>query len=322
MGKTRIEWTEYSWNPVTGCSKVSPGCNHCYALAMSRRLSHQPKYALATNLGPDSEWSGVLSCHPEVLAEPLGWKKPRNISVCSMSDLFHDKVPWEFITQVFDVMEITPQHTYQVLTKRPGRMAYFAENIWPRHIGADTGRIPETAWPWNVWAGTSVESQKYAPRLECLALVPAKVRFVSVEPMLGPVDLQRWLELGLQWYDDDGTKPERVCHWVVCGGESGPGARPMHPDWVRNLRDQCQATGIPFWFKQWGTWLPDEVFLTDTRSIEWLPAPLAWVEESGVVHRFGDHHRLDQMGNHVLMHKIGKRLAGAELDGREWRERP
>ena len=235
---------------------------------MSRRLSHNPKYALATKA--DGTWSGVLSCHPEVLAEPLRWKMPRRIFVCSMSDLFHSQVPWEFIVRVFDVMAATPWHTYQVLTKRPGRMAYFAEHIWPKQGGLwepvewtspSRARVmdkwPGTAWPSIVWAGTSCESQKYAPRLDCLARVPAPVRFVSVEPMLGPVDLKPWLGLhgnrdtdGLSEFD--APMPEPVINWVIVGGESGPGARPMNLAWARDLVGQCQTAGVACFVKQLG----------------------------------------------------------------------
>lgn len=268
--KTKIEWTDATWSPVTGCSKVSPGCDHCYAETMSRRLSHSPKYALATK--DDGTWSGLLSYHPGQLDQPLRWKRPKHIFVCSMSDLFHDKVPWEVIAKVFNVMAATPWHTYQVLTKRPGRMAHFAERIWPE-LGGDweplklraaddvwPNRVPGetwpgTAWPSNIWAGSSVETQKYAPRLDCLVRVPAKVRFVSVEPMLGPVDLEPWLTpcwLGADPRQTETDEPQRLIDWVVCGGESGPGARPMDLNWARQLLVQCKAAGVPFFMKQIG----------------------------------------------------------------------
>lgn len=255
--KSRISWTDATWNPVTGCSRVSPGCDHCYAERLTAgRLSKQPRYANLTD--QYGQWSGELRCHPDLLEVPLRWTKPRRIFVCSTSDLFHPKVPWEFILRVFDVMAAADRHTFQVVTKRPGRMAYFAEQVWPKQGGhwdpinpveAKRGVWPGTKWPAHVWAGTSVESQKYAPRLDCLARVPAKVRFVSVEPLLGPVDLWRWLT----WTGDDGMKepPQPpVLHWVIVGGESGPGARPMHEDWVRNLRDQCSSSGVAFFYKQ------------------------------------------------------------------------
>ena len=276
MGKTKIEWSEVTWNPVTGCSKVSPGCDHCYAETMSRRLSNNPKYALATKA--DGTWSGVVSCHPEALEEPLRWKRPRRIFVCSMSDLFHSDIPWDFIVKVFDVMAATPWHTYQVLTKRPGRMAYFAEHIWPKQGGywepvewtsPSRARVmdkwPGTAWPSNVWAGTSVETQRYAPRLELLARIPARVRFVSAEPLLGPLDLRDWLPgwcgagsthvphspAWAERYDIDWS-PVNPVDWVIVGGESGPGARPMDLVWARDLVEQCRVAGVACFVKQLG----------------------------------------------------------------------
>ena len=335
--KSNIEWCDATWSPVVGCTKVSPGCDHCYAETMSRRLSHNPKYALATKA--DGTWSGVVSCHEDVLDQPLRWKKPRMIFVCSMSDLFHSQVPWDFIVKVFDVMAATSWHTYQVLTKRPGRMAYFAEHIWPKQGGrwepvramlwkcacgwsgnsvdlrpnpsgintcpvcGGSGGLtatswPGTAWPQNVWAGTSVESQKYAPRLECLARVPARVRFVSVEPMLGPVDLRKWTCIcqPCTFPRPNQNRCGSGIQWLICGGESGPKARPMHPDWPRSLRDQCQAAAVPFFFKQWGEWAPRDTMIGD---------PFGFSDWSG-----------------QKMVKVGKKAAGARLDGREWREMP
>lgn len=268
--KTKIEWTNNgaTWNPVTGCSKVSPGCDHCYAEVMSRRLAHHPRYQDVTEIA--GGWSGAVKCWPELINEPLLWKKPTTVFVCSMSDLFHDKVPWRFICQVFEVMGQCKQHTFQVLTKRPGRMDYFAEHIWEDYTVEND--LSSHIWPSNVWAGTSVESQKYAPRLDCLARVPAKVRFVSVEPMLGAVDLTWWLRTidrddpgdRAYWLKDplaatlkelgarEGTLfgGRRLLDWVICGGESGSRARPMHPDWVRSIRDQCVSAGVPFFYKQ------------------------------------------------------------------------
>lgn len=242
MGKTKIEWTTHTWNPVTGCTKVSPGCDNCYAEKMSNRLQHHQKYAGVVGAG---RWTGLVKVHPEELDRPLCWKEHRRIFVCSMSDLFHSAVPWDFIAKVFDVMAASPWHTYQVLTKRPGRMAHFAEHIWPWG-----------AWPAHVWAGTSVESQKYARRLDCLSRVPAKVRFVSAEPLLGPLRLGQWLhdDKRCGYYCDPAVG--HVDHyppplsWVICGGESGPGARPMNLEWVRGIRDQCQQAGVPFFYKQ------------------------------------------------------------------------
>jgi protein gp37 len=216
-----IEWTEETWNPTTGCDKMSPGCENCYALTLARRLKEmgQPKYQ---NDG-DPKRSGpgfALTLHQDTLTIPLRWKSPKKIFVDSMSDLFHHDVPLAYLQRVFSVMERTPRHTYQILTKRAKRLASIA---------------PVLPWPPNVWMGVSVEKQDYAFRVEELRKVPSAVRFVSVEPMLGPVNLD------LKGID-----------WVVGGGESGANARPMEITWIRSLRDDCVAEGVAFFFKQWG----------------------------------------------------------------------
>ncbi len=245
--KSSIEWTRgddgsagATWNPVTGCTKVSEGCDHCYAATLARRLKAMgnPRYQLD---GPDGPGFGV-TLHPDKLTEPLSWRKPRRVFVNSMSDLFHDQVPDEFIAAVFQVMARTPRHTYQVLTKRPGRMASFVarwmdDACWPE-TGCPIFGNERTPLP-NVWLGTSVEDQRWVTvRLAKLAQTPAVVRFASCEPLLGRLDLRWWLAGGLEW--------------VIAGGESGLGHRPVDPAWVRDLRDQCQAARVPFFFKQWG----------------------------------------------------------------------
>ncbi len=215
--KTHIEWTNATWNPVTGCTKVSPGCDHCYAKRLTERFGRGPFDRVATHL--------------ERLTEPSRWRRPQMVFTCSMSDLFHPNVPWAFTLAVFSVMEETPQHTYQVLTKRPGRMAYFASNVLKSQ-----GRN----WPSNVWAGTSVEAQRFVPRLDLLARVPSVVRFASLEPLLEPIELGPSARGG-------------KIHWVIVGGESGPGARPMDIEWVYSLRHQCEEAKVPFFVKQLGT---------------------------------------------------------------------
>ena len=255
--KSAIEWTDMTWNPVTGCTKVSPGCDHCYAERETNRWKRQ----VFTDV--------VL--HPERLEDPVRVRKPSVVFVCSMSDLFHERIPLDYVEQVFDAMLRAPQHTFQVLTKRPGRMAYFAKMIG--------------GWPRNVWAGTSVESARYLPRLDVLARVPARVRFVSAEPLLGPLDLLRWLPgwasagsihespKHTERYDLDHS-PVYPVDWVIVGGESGPQARPMHPDWARGIRDQCEAARVPFFFKQWGGRSPKRAGASlDGR--EWREVP-AW----------------------------------------------
>ncbi len=212
-GSSSIEWTEATWNPLTGCTKVSPGCKHCYAERMAKRLQamHHPSYANGFK----------LTLHEHLLELPLRWKRPRTIFVNSMSDLFHRDVPVEFIQQVFRTMCDASQHRFQVLTKRPERALELS---------------PRLPWPDNVWLGTSVETDKYAFRIDLLRRTGARIKFLSLEPLLGP----------LSGLDLEGI------HWAIVGGESGPGARPMDPAWVVEIRDQCLACGVPFFFKQWG----------------------------------------------------------------------
>lgn len=225
--KTLIEWTNATWNPVTGCTKVSPGCDYCYAERLTERFGR----------GPFSE----VRLHPDRLKEPLQWRKPSLIFTCSMADLFHSSVPWEFLLSVFSIMEQTPQHTYQVLTKRPGRMAYFANYVLHK------------PWPSNVWAGTSVENQKYAARLDVLMTVSAETRFVSAEPLLDRLDLRPWLRSG-------------ILQWVIVGGESGPKARGMDLEWVRVIRGHCRQFNTPLFVKQLGTAWARELGATDSKG--------------------------------------------------------
>ena len=221
-----IEWTDETWNPLTGCTRVSPGCDNCYMFALYPRLRAMgvPGYETSPE---DIRWL------PDRLHIPSTWRRPRRVFVNSMSDLFHPKVPFDFVTRVFTTMQeaiFDGGHIFQILTKRPGRAAAW----WLQN--ADL--FPD-GWPDNVWIGTSVESQKYAPRLTVLARIPAAVRFVSAEPLLEQTDLSYWLDEG-------------AVQWVIVGGESGPRARPMDLDWARDLRDQSTAAGVPFFLKQLG----------------------------------------------------------------------
>ena len=221
-----IEWTDETWNPVTGCTRVSPGCDHCYMFALYPRLKAMavPGYETA----PDD-----IRLMPERLDIPMSWKKPRRVFVNSMADIFHPRVPFDFTYEVFSVMQEASRqygHIFQVLTKRPGRAVAW----WIRYE-----RHFPMGWPASVWIGTSVENQKYAPRIAVLSRIPAPVRFVSAEPLLEQVDLTPWLESG-------------VLQWVIVGGESGPRARPMDLDWVRELRDQSTRAGVAFFLKQLG----------------------------------------------------------------------
>jgi protein gp37 len=218
-----IEWTETTWNPVRGCARISPGCEHCYAERMAHRFGGKgmPYEGLtrASRTGP--RWTGRLRLVDDAIGEPLRWRKPQLVFVNSMSDLFHDAVPEPFIRDVFETMAAAERHTFQILTKRADRLA---------ELGS---RLP---WPANVWMGVSVESRKYLGRIDHLRTVPAHVRFLSLEPLLGPLPS---LELS-------------GIHWVIVGGESGPGARPMRKAWVREIRQKCRQRHVPFFFKQWG----------------------------------------------------------------------
>ncbi len=221
-----IEWTDETWNPVTGCTRVSPGCDHCYMFALYPRLTAM---GVRGYEGDPSE----VQLLPERLNAPLRWGRPRRVFVNSMSDVFHPRVPYDFVTRLFDVMRTASSergHVFQVLTKRPGRAVGWWESNQARYNGE---------WPDGVWIGTSVESQKYAPRITVLARLPAAVRFVSAEPLLEAVDLRRWLDSG-------------EVQWVIAGGESGRAARPMDLEWVRDLRDQSRQAGVAFFLKQLG----------------------------------------------------------------------
>lgn len=220
--RSAIEWTQTTWNPTTGCDQVSLGCDNCYALSFAKRLKAMGQAKYQNDGDPRTSGPGFgLTLHPEVLTEPHRWKAPKLVFVNSMSDLFHPEVPYEFIQAVFTVMAETPRHTYQILTKRSKRLASLG---------------PELDWPPNVWMGVSVETSRYAFRIDHLRHVPAEVRFISAEPLLG----------SLPGLDLSGI------HWLIVGGESGPKARRMKEEWALDLRDQCSAADVAFFFKQWG----------------------------------------------------------------------
>lgn len=294
--KTGIEWTDATWNPVTGCAKVSAGCKHCYAEREWPRMTKLvPAYA-------GRDFTDVRT-HEDRLTQPMRWQKPRMIFVNSMSDLFHPDVPFDFIDLVFSSMELSPQHKFQVLTKRADRMCDYIKSRF--------GYRPPLP---NVWLGVSVEDQAAADeRIPLLLDTPAAVRWISAEPLLGPVDLNRMLvnpERGFhasalhEQHDDCYYCSNAQLDWVVVGGESGPKARPMHPDWARNLRDQCAAAGVPFLFKQWGEWCeawggcthliyPDGTVLEGTHD-----HPDAWKHKTA-----------------ETIARLGKKRAGRLLDG-------
>ena len=275
--KTGIEWTDATWNPVTGCAKVSQGCKHCYAERNWGRLQHLPAYA-------GRAFTDVAT-HADRLLQPLSWRRPRRIFVNSMSDLFHQDIHDDFIGMVFRTMARAPQHTFQVLTKRAERMQRLLTHPKMR------GFVGDAPWPLpNVWIGVSVEDQATADkRIPLLLDTPAAVRWISAEPLLAPIDLA---EHGLH------GGPGQL-DWVVVGGESGPKARPMHPEWARGLRDQCSAAGVPFLFKQWGEWQP--VHPSGASIPGCGPTP-----QREPAFRFEHGHYFT---------KVGKKLAGRMLDG-------
>lgn len=241
MADSRIEWTEATWNPVTGCTRASRGCDNCYAVTMTRRLAAMgnEKYKGLVNPGK-LHFNGIVKCHKEALDIPLRRSKPTIYFVNSMSDLFHQKVPTAFIQSVFDMMAQTPHHTFQVLTKRPERMAEVVPTL--RLPGR---KVFKDEPLFNVWLGTSVEDQAAADkRIPYLLKTPARVRFLSCEPLLGPLALRK--------YFSPLTTGGAFIHWAIVGGESGWNARPMDPEWVRSIRAQCEAAGVDFFFKQWG----------------------------------------------------------------------
>jgi protein gp37 len=307
LGKTKIEWTEYSWNPVSGCTPASEGCQNCYAKRMTNRLRGRCGYPA------DEPFKVTL--HKDRLEEPLRWKQPRRVFVCSMGDLFHEDVPFEYITQVFDVMcscsfdamcSMELGHTFMVLTKRPERIEKWLcwmRESWSEDSPTNVTLKVEGHFGKGIWLGVTAENQQRADeRIPILLQIPAAVRFVSVEPMLGPVDIAGHLGFNGPRRMGDGLIYYWVApklDWVICGGETGPGARPMHPDWVRSLRDQCQDAGVPFFFKQHGEWLHE------TQGIN-----------------FHEGHRYYVWPDESMSFRVGKKAAGRLLDGRTWDEMP
>ena len=341
-GKTKIEWADRVWNPVVGCSVVSAGCTNCYAMRQAARWRNDPAsvYRGLTRHRPGkgAAWTGDVRLAPEAtLKAPLGWRQPARIFVNSMGDLFHESAPDAWIDQVFAVMALAPQHLFMILTKRPDRMwAYFAPFHRRRADGRGeavqklgyAGPLEALSWPLpNLWLGVSVEDQATADaRIPLLLETPAAGRFVSAEPLLGPVDLTKFMwPVRAQWpagfkspqaaaaagaavtYHRQGlvTANRKFLDLVIAGGESGPaskrpktgrtGARPMHPAWPRAIRDQCAAAGTPFNFKQWGEW--GEAMLPPVRDAYFWPAETA-------------------RGDMPVSYRVGKRAAGRTLDGR------
>ena len=346
--QTKIEWTDATWSPITGCTLVDDGCNNCYAaeLAATRLKNHPSRKGLARkNASGVSKFTGEVRFNEQWLEDPLRWRNPRMIFVCAHGDLFHPAVPDDWIDRVFAVMALCPQHTFQVLTKRPERASAYLHHRpngrWPAldyaALIAFTGawNTPELdlkdGWPLpNVWLGTSVSDQKSADeRIPHLLDAPAAVRFVSAEPLLGPVDLSDWFHdsdcTGFQsstdcaeWAEGEcscvasGGPYEDTLDWVIVGGESGRNARPMHPDWARNLRDQCADAGAAFFFKQWGHWLPSDQAcpsLFDGSPVD----PIGQWDRADADERGALHH-WDDCTSSI---RLKKKQAGRFLDGVE-----
>lgn len=313
MGKSKIDWTEKVWNPVTGCSKVSQGCKNCYAEAIANRFwGKQTWYEFDTKHGSitrQRRFTDVM-CHEDRLSQPIHWKKPARIFVNSMSDLFHEDVPFDFVDEVLRIIAVCPQHTFQILTKRPNRMKQYIEQS---EYAENIEKVK------NVWLGVSVEDQKTADeRIPVLLRTSSYVRWLSVEPMLGPVNLDKYDdEYEIHWLTGlDKEYPEEGINmkidWVVVGGESGPNARPMHPDWVRSIRDQCKAADVPFFFKQWGTWIGS--YDAGYRSSE------SGYYNNGMGDNWVRHYFRFPDGQGMV--KTGKKKAGYLLDGKQYREYP
>jgi len=396
---TPIEWTDATWNPITGCSVISPGCTNCYAmrLAGTRMKTHPSRAGLTVDSKAGPVWNGQVRLNEQWLTQPLQWNRPRMIFVCAHADLFHEAVPDEWIDRVFAIMALAPQHQFQVLTKRSRRMREYMEKscgriadrvmALRRETGIGKGNpvapLPngKLGSPWfplsNVWLGVSAEDQRRADeRIPDLLATPAAIRWLSAEPLLGELNLEPWLapevfchgcddgegygnrcssraiprneqcpyryavqivtERGP--FDEHGTPAHVDCEvrtldWVVAGGESGPGARPMHPDWARSLRDQCAAAGVPFLFKQWGNWLPVCAMDEDQIDACYHPAPESHPDctrrekiASVVLHKNGtalsgsarySFGAYAQGSGAMMMWPVGKKAAGRLLDGIE-----
>lgn len=356
--KSNIEWTDATWGVVTGCTKVSQGCKNCYAEREWPRLQHTPRFA--------GRAFTDVACHADRLDQPLRWRKPRRIFVNSMSDLFHESVPFEFVSAVFAVMGAAKHHVFQILTKRPQRMLEFFQitqnethgcndyiDVWAdclRDLQPDTlNRLPLACidapdiLP-NVWLGVSVEDQQTADeRIPLLLQTPAAVRWISAEPLLGPIKFGPYTltenpcfvckiedDLGeergtnshpinCKWRHDV-LKSGRGIDWIVAGGESGPKARPSHPDWFRSLRDQCVAAGVPFFFKQWGEWCPATAdFHVHGSVMPETGEKFTWIGWDGKTQNPSAHGLMDPV---MAIARLGKKHNGNLLDGEKWEQYP
>lgn len=337
--RSKIEWTDFTWNPTRGCTRVSDGCRHCYAETVASRFSG-PGQAYEGLIDERTRgWNGIVRCVPEALQIPWRWRTGRRIFVDSMSDLFHEAVPFRFIAAVFWIMSVTTRHTYQILTKRPDRALEFFEwacvGDFENRLYDEAHRyaeIRELAWEprsatrggydncgpgWpleNVWLGVSVENQGAAnERIPLLLQAPVAVRFLSCEPLLGAIDIRAFKECAF-WRDRWGNG--KWLDWVIAGGESGSGARPMPPAWAHFLRNQCADSGIPFFFKQWGEFLPGETGDDGIRRT-WEPyrehTPDGWEGPDRIPVK---------VAHGIEFGRVGKKHAGCTLDGRVHHEFP
>jgi protein gp37 len=325
MGK--IEWTDRTWNPLAGCTMVSRACVNCYAMRMAFRLEHmgQEKYKGTTRKteGGKIVWTGKINIDEKALLEPLKWKKPQRVFVNSMSDLFHEDVDPYFVDKVFAVMAATPHITYQILTKRPDRVeVYFNDEDLGHDIDTAAKKLDlkiPFVWPLpNVWLGTTIENQKEADkRIPPLLNCPAAVRFVSCEPLVGPIEFSNVTKRS-DAVSQLGKKALNGIHWVIAGGESGPNAEPSHPDWFRSLRDQCESAGVPFFFKQWGEWIPSSQL--DNRHVNIKLA--IEVHKSGLIGKAARDKAKQDKDGYIVCYKIGKKVSGTLLDFKVYNEIP
>lgn len=352
MAKSKIEWTEFSWNPIFGCTKISSGCKNCYAERTARRLAHmgQSNYKMVVQ---DGRWNNCVVWDPSLLERPLHWRKPRRIFVCSMSDLFHEDVPLDFQIEVFDTIQKCQRHIFMVLTKRPENMLEF--------FGGSSGAGLNCAPLPNVWLGVSCSNQADADKnIPILLQIPAAVHYVSFEPLLEGIDLigKNKSRMGKKGYLPNYLKPffckecgrhlttppstvtqmcgycggnsfvmRKTIDWVIVGGESGPGARPMHPQWVRDIRDDCVKAGVPFFFKQWGEW--EEATHENAERHGYIVLNgrqgllLPYNAKRYIYLNFdGTDYQDNPQPGSTAMARVGKKMAGRILDGRIWDEMP
>lgn len=323
MSTTKIEWATKVWNPVTGCTKVSEACQNCYAERFANRLQKNPKVKGKYENGFKVTW------HEEQLLVPAQWKKPQRIFVCSMGDLFHEDVPFGFIDCVFTVMANLDHHTYIILTKRPERMLEFYK--W---------KSKQLGIPWqakdNVWVGCTTENQQRADeRIPFLIQIPASVRLISCEPLLGPIDLAPIFGLHVLKMFAGQNEGSYGLNWIIAGGETGPGARPSHPEWFRSLQNQCEKAIIPFFFKGWGDYYTKSILSTSKEPLfrifssfqDWVNTARTWVHGGKCVSIDGTQCKRGADFRKcaypvAIMDQVGKKNAGRKLDGKEYNEFP